>query len=120
VKKLASISKGGVPEITVAELHQMMTQSDWQKRAVQLIDVRMPEEFTGNLGHIEGSKLVTLGPDLQEDLDQGDRRRSIVFICRSGSRSAHATSYAIDIGYENVANLQGGMIAWNEAGLSRS
>lgn len=118
MKKLASISIGGVPEITVAELHQMMGESDWHKRAVELIDVRMPEEFTGNLGHIVGSKLVTLGPDLQDDLDQGDRKRSIVFICRSGNRSAHATAYAMDVGYEDVANLQGGMIAWNEAGFS--
>ncbi len=116
--KIATRVNQEVPEIDVQELHQKMEQGDL--KGVLLLDVRMPEEFTGELGHIEGSKLVTLGPDLQEFLDKGDRKQPIVFVCRSGNRSGHATAYAVDVGYENVANMQGGMLAWNQARLPRS
>jgi rhodanese-related sulfurtransferase len=79
-----------------------------------LIDVRRPEEFTGELGHIEGSKLVTLGPDLENYLQVTPRETKILFICRSGARSAHSTLYAQSIGFKNVFNMEGGMIYWNQ------
>lgn len=120
MSKIATRENEGVPEITVGELHELMLKADWKSRGVTLLDVRMPEEFNGELGHIAGSKLVTLGPDLQAYLDQGDRKQAIVFVCRSGNRSGHAAAYAVDVGYENVANMQGGMIAWNQARLPRS
>ncbi len=115
--KLATEVSDGIPEIKPSELHALLSSSRGAQARVRLLDVRMPNEFTGELGHISGSELVTLGPDLQEDLDRGDRKTAIVFICRSGGRSGQATGYANHIGYENVANLQGGMIQWNAEGL---
>lgn len=120
MSKIATQVNQGVPEIAVEELHGLMTKADWEARRVLLLDVRMPEEFNGELGHIAGSKLVTLGPELQAYLDEGDRKQAIVFVCRSGNRSGHAAAYAIDVGYENVANMQGGMLAWNQAKFPRS
>lgn len=115
--KLASGEYLGVPEVKPSELRALISSPDWADAKVRLLDVRMPNEFTGELGHVADSELVTLGPDLQQLLDNGDRKTPIVFICRSGARSAQATGYAVDIGYENVANLSGGMIQWNEEGL---
>ena len=114
---LASTSCEGIPEIRPQELHTLMLAPNWSGSKVRLIDVRMANEFKGELGHVTNSELVTLGPDLQKFLDDGDRKIPIVFICRSGARSGQATGYAVDIGYENVANLQGGMIQWNSEGL---
>jgi rhodanese-related sulfurtransferase len=115
--KLASGEYQGIPEIKPSELRALILSPNWASAKVRLLDVRMPNEFTGELGHVADSELVTLGPDLQQLLDNGDRKNPIVFICRSGARSAQATGYAVDIGYENVANLSGGMIRWNEDGL---
>jgi hydroxyacylglutathione hydrolase len=84
---------------------------------VRLIDVRRPEEFTGELGHIKGSELLTLGPDLLTTLEKGSKDQHIVFICRSGARSGQATMIALDMGYKNAVNLKGGMLLWNESGL---
>ena len=39
----------------------------------------------------------------------------VLVVCRSGHRSAHATSYLVDQGYDAV-NLAGGLIAWHSAG----
>ena len=80
----------------------------------ELIDVRRADEFNGELGHIEGAKLVTLGDDLQHFLASEDKTKKILFICRSGMRSASATELALSQGFTEVFNMDGGMIDWNE------
>jgi hypothetical protein len=97
----------GVAEITPDQLFPVLGK-------VTLIDVRRPDEFTGELRHIPGSKLVTLGPELVEFLDAQDRDQEIVFICRSGVRSREACLFSQKIGFKSTINLQGGMISWND------
>jgi rhodanese-related sulfurtransferase len=87
-----------------------------KKDQVVLIDVRQPEEFQGDLGHIPGAKLIALDT-LPDHLDAIPRDRTVVFVCRSGGRSARAAAYAIENGIRNVFNLKGGMILWNELHL---
>ena len=55
-----------------------------------------------------------LPPNLKYDLDP--TRRVIVY-CNSGARGALAARSMQDMGYERVANLDGGITAWREAGL---
>lgn len=99
----------GVLDIDPRELAQ-------KKDQVALIDVRQPEEFTGDLGHIPGSQLIVLDT-LADHLNEIPKDRTVVFVCRSGGRSARATSFAIEHGFQNVYNLKGGMILWNELHL---
>lgn len=80
-----------------------------------LIDVREPDEFSGELGHIPGAKLVPLGTIATST--EIDFSETVVFVCRSGGRSAKATKWALDQGHKNVFNMRGGMILWNEEGL---
>lgn len=83
----------------------------------QLIDVRRPDEYTGELGHVENTILATLGPELTEKLQSLDRSRPSLFICRSGGRSSKAAREAQALGFANVYNLEGGMLEWNKQGL---
>lgn len=83
----------------------------------RLVDVRTEEEFYGELGHVPGSKLVTLGEDLDKFLDSNDKSEKIVFICRSGQRSGKATEMAMEKGFTDVTNMTGGMLLWNDLGL---
>lgn len=101
---------GGIQEVHPNELKPHLAK-------VRLIDVRRPDEFTGELGHIQGAELLTLGPDLLTTLEKGSKDQNIVFICRSGGRSGQATMIALDMGYNNAVNLKGGMLLWNELGL---
>lgn len=96
----------GVYDIDPRELHEKLDQ-------VVLIDVRQPEEYQGDLGHIPDSKLIALDM-LPEQFEQLPRDRTIVFVCRSGGRSARAAAFALDMGLKDVYNLKGGMILWNE------
>lgn len=102
----------GVPEV---ESEEVLKHRD----SVRIIDVRTPEEFLGELSHIAGAELLTLGPDLFEHLQSGNREEVIVFVCRSGARSAHATLVGLQLGYKSVANMRGGMLDWNLKGLPR-
>jgi rhodanese-related sulfurtransferase len=83
--------------------------------AVQILDVREPEEFTGPLGHIRGAVLIPLG-DLAERAGELARDRPIVTVCRAGSRSAQATVILREAGFGDVANLAGGMLRWRAEG----
>jgi len=84
--------------------------------AAQIIDVREHEEFYGPFGHIDGAKLIPLS-QLGAEIDNIDRDRPIITVCRSGGRSAQAFMILRRAGFENVANLAGGMIAWHQLGL---
>lgn len=86
---------------------------------VKIIDVRSPEEFHGELGHIRTSQLVTLGADLTKYLEAGDRFEEIIFVCRSGKRSKQATEESIRLGYKFTSNMAGGMVNWNEKYLPK-
>lgn len=108
--KLKPFDQGGVPTVRVTSMDEI--------KGLVLIDVRRPDEYVGELGHIAGAKLVTLGPELEQFLMQADKSADTLFICRSGARSANATMFAKQLGFTSVYNLEGGMISWNERGLS--
>ena len=80
-----------------------------------IIDVREPDEFTGELGHIDGARLVPLA-SLSTAIDSLPPDQTIVFVCRSGGRSARATAFALESGLTEVYNLKGGMLRWNQIG----
>jgi len=106
----AKITGEGVPEIVCEDLRAAPS-------GVRIVDVRRPDEFTGELGHVEGAELSTLESSFGSDIAKWPRGETIVFVCRSGARSARATAYAQSLGFKDVYNLEGGMIAWNEKKL---
>lgn len=79
---------------------------------VNLIDVRRPDEWDGELGHIQEATLVPLDT-LPTKINSLPKDKPLVFICRSGARSANAAAMAIASGFTEVFNLAGGMLAWN-------
>ena len=103
---------GGIPEVSVESVFEQSSAVTSKK--IRLIDVRRPDEFNGELGHIAGAELVTLGADLNQFLEKNDRSQEIIFVCRSGGRSGQATADSLRLGYKFTANMTGGMIQWNE------
>jgi methyl-accepting chemotaxis protein len=82
-----------------------------------LIDVRRPEEYNDELGHISGTKLITLQTELPDALKTLPKDKKYLFICRSGGRSTKAAQQALLQGITDVYNLEGGMLAWRKTGL---
>lgn len=84
---------------------------------VQLLDVRTREEFDG--GHIAGAILVDVNEDgfVEKAMAVLDKQRPVAVYCRSGRRSARAASQLAAQGMM-VTNMEGGVIAWQDAGKS--
>lgn len=97
-----------INEITVQEL------KEWQEsgKDFQLIDVREPNEFA----EAEmGGELIPLGT-VTANIDKFSKEKPVVVHCRSGKRSANAiAALQMDHGFDNLYNLKGGILAWQEA-----
>lgn len=86
--------------------------------SVDLIDVRTPAEFREV--HATTARLVpldTLDPSAVMRERAGDASAPLYAICRSGNRSRKACEAFLAAGYPNVVNVEGGTLAWEQAGL---
>jgi rhodanese-related sulfurtransferase len=81
--------------------------------SVQLVDVREPYEHEA--GHIAGDRHVEL-TRLTDEAASIDRDRPVLFYCRVGNRSAMASQAFRAAGFD-AYNLEGGLVAWTQAGL---
>jgi rhodanese-related sulfurtransferase len=78
-----------------------------------VLDVREPEEYAH--GHVPGAINLPQA-DLASRLDEIPRECPLVLICRSGARSLRAAQFLRQVGFEQLANVQGGTEAWRAAG----
>ena len=99
----------GVSDVTPEEVNENTSK-------LFLVDVREEHEYVGELGHAAGAQLVVLST-IPEKLNSLPRDKTVVFICRSGGRSAQATAFAQQEGFTNVYNMRGGMLLWNQLSL---
>lgn len=109
---LATVSEprpGGVRDVPVGTAAPLLA-------GAKLVDVRQPDEYNGPLGHVAGAVLVPLAT-VGAAAAGWRRDEPILMICRSGVRSGRAVSELMQLGFTDVYNLAGGMLAWNEAQL---
>ena len=103
----------GMSVVPVDEFAQFITQPD-----VQLLDVRTPEEFEA--GHIEGAIMIDYRTDpdgfLAKAEAQLQKDKPVALYCRSGKRSHSAAELMHKAGFQQLVELQGGILDWQEAG----
>jgi phage shock protein E len=82
-----------------------------------LIDMRTPEEFDS--GHLEGATLLDFyEPEFADKLAELDRQTPYLIYCRSGNRSGQALTLMEELGFTDVADIGGGVLAWQAEGQS--
>ncbi|MCK9345139.1 MAG: rhodanese-like domain-containing protein [Candidatus Pacebacteria bacterium] len=87
------------------------------KGEVVVLDVRTLAEFAE--GHIAGAKNIDIYSDeFSEAVRTLPADATYVVNCRSGARSSQACSFMEELGFRNVMNLEGGIMAWMSAGLA--
>lgn len=94
-------------EISVQELKDMMNHNI----EFQLIDVREPFEY--EVSNLNGLNIPLSGVVIESDKISKDI--PVIVQCRSGKRSAQAVMLLEQQGFTNLANLQGGILAWKES-----
>lgn len=108
VGKQVSVSGGSYTDVSVAELQTMLANKDFT-----FINVHIP--FEGNIARTD---LSIPYDQIAQNLDKlPDKNARMVLYCRSGRMSAIAAETLVGLGYTNVWNLSGGMVAWEQAGL---
>lgn len=80
---------------------------------IQILDVREQHEW--DAGHIEGSHHMPMDK-VPGKLDEIDRDRPVVAVCRSGRRSGKVANYLKRSGF-SAENLTGGLEEWEAEGL---
>jgi hydroxyacylglutathione hydrolase len=83
---------------------------------VHIVDVRQPEEYTGELGHIASAQLMVLDT-VPDQLHKLPKDEPIIFVCLAGGRSLRAAAFAASQGFQHVFNLKGGMKNWSQLAL---
>jgi rhodanese-related sulfurtransferase len=91
-------------EITVQDLKKMIDN----KEDFQLIDVR--ETFEYEMSNLSGLNIPLAG--LLLEADKVSKDKPVIMQCRSGARSAAALNQLEQLGYTNLSNLKGGILAW--------
>jgi rhodanese-related sulfurtransferase len=81
---------------------------------VYLIDVR--EQWEYDEGHIPGVALIPMG-QVSDRLDEIPTDKNVIVTCRSGNRSGQVTDYLRQVGFDNVHNMAGGIVAWEAEGF---
>ncbi len=80
---------------------------------VVIIDVREPYEYQE--AHVPGVTLIPMNT-VPQRLDEIPRDKTVVIMCRSGNRSSRVVSFLREQGFTNVHNMEGGILAWSQAG----
>ncbi len=99
-----------IKEIEAPEL------ANWKEEKgdnLRVVDVREMGEIAA--GTIPGAEPMPMA-SIPVRMNELDKDKEIVFICRSGARSAQVCMFLQQQGFDNVYNLRGGMFGWAGAG----
>jgi rhodanese-related sulfurtransferase len=84
-------------------------------RPAVLVDVREPDEVADV--RADGARIHVPFSTVSQHLDQIPRDQPVLVICAAGSRSQAVAAHLLANGWSDVANVAGGMNAWERAGL---
>ncbi len=94
-----------VKNISSAEAKKMYDNN------IKFIDIR--EEAEHEAARIPNTKLIPMS-EIQERLDEIPKDEDIVIYCRTGNRSGILISQLIQFGYNNLYNLEDGIVDWHQ------
>lgn len=116
VLTFAMVAAGGIfsaviqteSTVSVEEVHAKLQSQE----SPVLLDVRTPQEFSGETGHLEGALLIPI-QDLTMRLEElrPFEAKTIVVYCRTDNRSRMAVSILEQNGFSAV-RMKGGITAW--------
>ncbi len=110
---LSEWQEAGKPIVGFRTLSAHQLKKLLPRRKVKLVDVREPHEWQE--GYIEAAEKIFFG-ELESDADSLPRNKPLAVICSAGNRSSIGASILERQGFKNIANVLGGMTAWQALG----
>jgi rhodanese-related sulfurtransferase len=101
----------GYEDLSPTQVHEKLQAGG----RVQLVDVRSPGEYAN--GHIPKARLIPLN-ELPRRAAEVDTGAEVIIYCHSSARSRKAAAQLAKLGYDQVYNMTGGLVAW-PYGLTR-
>ena len=102
-----------IKNINTEKAKKLMEQLDGDQDFV-ILDVRTPEEFSE--GHIENAVNLDFYADaFPNELESLDKKKTYLIYCRTGGRSGNALKMMKEKGFEDVYNMEGGIIEWSDS-----
>ena len=98
------------PSISPAELHSQRESGT----APVVIDVRTPEEYAS--GHIPDAVNIPFD-QIAERISEVDAPHGVALYCMVGPRARKGEAALLAVGYQKTFHIEGGLAAWQEAGL---
>ncbi|MDY0780995.1 rhodanese-like domain-containing protein [Tenacibaculum sp. IB213877] len=95
---------------------EVLTREDFKKAIskpkVQLVDVRSKGEY--KTGHIKGAVNIDFyqPQNFRASFEKLDKNKPVYIYCRSGNRSRSASRIISKMGFEQIYDLQGGILNW--------
>lgn len=100
--------------LDLADTVDVQTVATIKERSdVVVLDVR--EQWEYDEGHIPGVTLIPMG-EVSSRLSEIPTDKEVIVTCRSGNRSGQVTDFLREQGFDNVHNMEGGIVAWEAAG----
>jgi rhodanese-related sulfurtransferase len=110
--EVANVALDLPPEVDVHTVAAIKDSDD-----VYLLDVR--EQWEYDEGHIPGITLLPMG-EVPSRLDEIPTDKEVIVTCRTGNRSGQVADFLRQNGFDNIHNMQGGIVAWEQAGYEVS
>jgi rhodanese-related sulfurtransferase len=99
----------------VKEICPTTTQAKVKEGAL-LVDVREKDEVAQLAYDVPNIVNIPLS-EFEERFTEIPQDKEVVMVCRSGGRSLRAAGFLVNHGYENVVNMQHGIIRWTQKGF---
>ena len=81
-----------------------------------ILDVRTTVETKEESTRIQGAQLIPIH-ELRDRINEVPKDKPVMTICRSGKRSVLAVNVLREAGWQQVANINGGLLRWRDEGL---
>lgn len=107
-----SSAEGSLQNLAPEDVAELLAQKE--EGGLFVLNVHTPYE-----GEIEGTDaIIEDWENIAAHLNQLPENKNTPFLvyCRSGRMSASAVQQLQELGYKNISHLEGGMIAWQNAG----
>lgn len=105
-----AIASAQTINIPAQEAKKMIDSKDYGL----ILDVRTMEEYTGELGHIDGALLIPV-QELKDRIKEIEKYKDkkVIVVCHSGVRSRKASDLLMQSGFKKVFNIADGMVGWD-------